>query len=77
MRKKNKTTFLNQPEMIRKEFKKLPQWQRNILKTYGPPLSWIESTPDITTINSSASSDYSNINNVLPFKTSEEISSRP
>ena len=68
--KKTKTTFLNQPEMIRKEFKKLPQWQRNILKTYGPTLSWIESYPESTIINSYSSLDYSNINNVLPFKTS-------
>ncbi len=70
MRKKTKTTFLNKPEMIRKEFKKLPQWQLNILKTYGPTLSWIEPYPESTIINSCAALDYSNINNVLPFKTS-------
>ena len=56
--------------MIRKEFKKLPQWQLNILKTYGPTLSWIEPYPESTIINSCAALDYSNINNVLPFKTS-------
>ena len=70
MGKKTKTTFLNQPKIIRKEFKKLPQWQRNILKTYGPSLSWIESYPKTTIINSCASLDCSNVNGVLPFKTS-------